>query len=142
MAVNFNRRVDFPMVDSANIMYYPVYWDLAHRFFEEAWEVICGIDYPTILHEHKLGFPAVHNECDFHRPLTYGDVINCTIWIERVGTKSCTWAYQYHNQDGELVWTGKMITVCATFPGGGESVQIPDWLKEGLLMCTSPEGGE
>ena len=34
MAVTFSRRIDFPMVDLAGIVYYPVFWDLAHRFFE------------------------------------------------------------------------------------------------------------
>ena len=36
MAVQLNRGVDFPMVDLANIAYYPRIFDLAHRFFEDA----------------------------------------------------------------------------------------------------------
>ena len=49
MAVELSRRIDWPMIDPANVVYYPLYWDLAHRFFEEAWEPICGIDYTTIM---------------------------------------------------------------------------------------------
>lgn len=33
------RRVDFPMVDLARIVYYPRFWDMAHRFYEESWEI-------------------------------------------------------------------------------------------------------
>ena len=69
MAFTAIRRVDFPMLDKAGIMYYPNYWDMAHRFFEESWLEICGVCYPDILDEWKLGFPAVSNECKFLAPL-------------------------------------------------------------------------
>ena len=32
MAVQLARRVDFPMIDSAQIAYFPRIYDLAHRF--------------------------------------------------------------------------------------------------------------
>ncbi|MGB0471428.1 MAG: hypothetical protein ACPGJA_01200, partial [Candidatus Thalassarchaeaceae archaeon] len=46
MAFRSTRPIDFPMVDLAGIVYYPRYWDLAHVFFEEVWEPLCGISYP------------------------------------------------------------------------------------------------
>ena len=33
MAVELARRVDYPMLDGANIAYFPRIFDLAHRFF-------------------------------------------------------------------------------------------------------------
>ena len=59
MAVTLDRRVDYPMIDNANIAYYPRIYDLAHRFFEEAWELMCDISYPEIIEQHRLGFPVV-----------------------------------------------------------------------------------
>ena len=50
MAFTSQRRVDFPMIDMARIIYYPQFWDLAHRFYEESWEHSCGMHYNTILH--------------------------------------------------------------------------------------------
>ena len=134
MAVTLRRRVDFPMVDIANIVYYPEYWDLAHRFFEESWEEICGIDYPTLTGEKKLGFPAVHNECDFHAPLVYGDIITCKLWISNVGNKSCKWEYEYYNQREELVWSANVVTVCANMDNM-QTLEIPDWLSDKLNEC-------
>ena len=134
MAVILQRRVDFPMVDIANIVYYPEYWDLAHRFFEESWVKICGIDYPTLTCEKKLGFPAVHNECNFHAPLVYGDIITCKLWISNVGNKSCKWQYQYYNQRKELVWSASVVTVCANMDNMN-TLQIPVWLAEKLENC-------
>ena len=77
MAVSFSRRIDFPMVDMAEIVFYPVYWDLAHRFFELSWEEICGINYPDIIQKLRLGFPAVKNECEFIAPLRFSTI--CSI---------------------------------------------------------------
>lgn len=131
MAVRFSRRIDFPMVDLAGIVYYPVYWDLAHRFFELSWEEICGIDYSKIIQELRLGFPAVKNECEFLVPLRYGDTVNCKIWIHDIGNKSCTWKYEFENQNKELVWKAEVVTVCVNMDTF-ESVKIPKDLAESL----------
>jgi len=85
MAVQLNRGVDFPMVDLANIAYYPRIFDLAHRFFEDAWPHICDVRYADLLLIRKTGFPVVHVESDFHAPLRYGDTITATIWIDAIG---------------------------------------------------------
>ena len=98
MAVQVKRGVDFPMVDLANIAYYPRIFDLAHRFFEDAWTHICDVRYADLLLIRKTGFPVVHVESDFHAPLRYGDTITATIWIDAVGESSCTWCYEFHNQ--------------------------------------------
>ena len=65
MAFTSSRRIDFPMVDMAKIVYYPQFWDLAHRFYEESWEYSCGMHYNEILREHKIGFPLVHSEANW-----------------------------------------------------------------------------
>ena len=131
MPLNFSRRIDFPMVDLAGIVYYPVYWDLAHRFFELSWEKICGINYPKILQDLKLGFPAVKNECEFLAPLKYGDTVNCKIWVSDVGNKSCTWEYEFTNQNMKKIWLAKVVTVCVNMDTF-ESINIPKDLAESL----------
>ena len=42
------------MLDNANIAYYPRIYDLAHRFFEESWEKMCGISYPEMINEKRM----------------------------------------------------------------------------------------
>ena len=68
MAVTVRRRVDFPMIDMANITYYPRIYDLAHRCFEEAWAHICDVEYATLLMERNLGFPVVDVSPPFTAP--------------------------------------------------------------------------
>ena len=131
MAVNLQRRVDYPMLDSANIAYFPRIYDLAHRFFEECWDEMCEISYPEMIEQRRVGFPVVHIETDFISPLRYGDTVHAHIWIEKVGTKSCTWAYRFYNQDSELVWSSSQVTVCVNMDNL-EPIKIPDWLRSGL----------
>ncbi len=138
MAVQLNRGVDFPMVDLANIAYYPRIFDLAHRFFEDAWPHICDVRYADLLLIRKTGFPVVHVDSDFHAPLRYGDTITATIWIDAIGESSCTWCYEFHNQNRELLWTSSQVTVCVNM----ESMKrqpIPEDLRQALSNCKRDE---
>jgi 4-hydroxybenzoyl-CoA thioesterase len=132
MAVQLSRRVDFPMIDMAGVSYYPRIYDLAHRFFEDSWAKICGIDYPTIINEMRLGFPVVDVKSKFIKPLRYGDEITANITISHVGDKSCTWNYSFYNQKQELLWESQQVTVCVSMDTM-ESKTIPDDLKTGLV---------
>ena len=135
MAIVLQRRVDFPMIDLAQVVYYPEYFDLAHRFFEESWEQICGIAYPVITQQMHLGFPAVHTSSDHLTPLRYGDIVHCKLWIESVGSSSIVWKYEFRNQNELLSWTARVVTVCVdmqTF----EKRNVPDDIAGALRKCT------
>lgn len=135
MAVHLERRVDFPMLDMAGIAFYPRIYDLAHRFFEEAWVEICGVGYPYIIGELEIGFPVVDIKSEFHAPFRYGDTVTAKIWISKVGNKSCTWQYRFHNQNKELLWSSEQVTVCVSMINMDSQI-IPDELRKGLEACT------
>ena len=134
MAVKLTRRVDFPMLDMAGIAFYPRIYDLAHRFFEESWQKMCGVDYPTMVNDMRIGFPVVDIKSEFHAPFRYGDSVTATIWISNVGNKSCTWQYRFNNQNGDLLWTSEQVTVCVNMDTM-ESSSIPESLRSGLEAC-------
>ena len=134
MAVKLTRRVDFPMLDMAGIAFYPRIYDLAHRFFEESWEEMCGVDYPTMINDMRIGFPVIDIKSEFHAPFRYGDSVTATIWISNVGNKSCTWQYRFNNQNGDLLWTSEQVTVCVDMDTM-ESSSIPESLRSGLEAC-------
>ena len=136
MAVRLTRRVDFPMLDMAGIAFYPRIYDLAHRFFEESWNQICGFDYSHIIGEMNIGFPVVDIKSEFHSPFRYGDSVTATIWISKVGNKSCTWQYRFHNQNNDLLWSSEQVTVCVSM-SDMSSLIIPDNLRIGLEACSN-----
>ncbi|MGB0617245.1 MAG: acyl-CoA thioesterase [Candidatus Poseidoniaceae archaeon] len=137
MAVTVKRRVDFPMVDMANITYYPRIYDLAHRCFEEAWSEICGVEYATLVTERHLGYPVVDITSTFHGPLRYGRTAVMTMWIESVGTTSVVWQYRLEDDLGQAVWTSRQVTVGVDMRTM-EPCTVPEDLREGLLACGPP----
>ena len=139
MAYTSTRRVDFPMVDMAKIVYYPRFWDLAHRFYEESWEHSCGIHYNDILSERRIAFPLVHSEAEFLNPISYGDNVQCTITVPRIGNTSIEWHYEFRNQDGILCWKAKQVTVCTSMDEVKSKIPVPDWMRSGLEERMAPE---
>ena len=131
MAVEIQRRVEFSMIDMANVAYYPRIFDLAHKVFEQSWQEMCGVTYPVLVNEHRVGFPVVSLSSTFHAPLRYGDVITASVSIASVGTTSLTWRYAFRNQNGDLVWTSEQATVCVDMDTM-EKQPIPDDLRPGL----------
>jgi YbgC/YbaW family acyl-CoA thioester hydrolase len=93
---------------------------------------MCGISYPEMIGEQRIGFPVVHIETDFIAPLRYGDTVHATIWLTKVGNTSCTWAYEFHNQKQELLWKSSQVTVCVDMDSL-ESKVIPEDIRAGLL---------
>jgi len=138
MAVTFTRPVEFAMLDGANIAYYPRIFDLSHRFFEQCWLEMCEISYPDLFNIHRIGFPVVSIESDFIAPMRYGDEVIATIWIDNISNKSVTWNYKFHNQNDELLWTSKQVTVCVNIDSL-QSQPIPDYLLAGLKKHLSEE---
>jgi len=68
MAVEIQRKVEFSMIDMANVAYYPRIFDLAHKVFEQAWEAMCDVSYPSLVNERRVGFPVVSLTSTFHAP--------------------------------------------------------------------------
>lgn len=137
MAFISQRRIDFPMVDLAKIVYYPRFWDLAHRFYEESWEFTCGMHYNEILSEKKIAFPLVHSEARFLHPISYGDTVECTITVPRIGKTSITWHYEFRNQHGTLCWTADQVTVCTDMNEVKSKMAVPDWMRDCLVKIES-----
>ena len=88
--------------------------------------------------ERKIGFPIVHIETDFLTPLRYGDTVHATIWLSKVGSKSCTWAYTFRNQNQEVVWESSHVTVCVDMDTI-QPMEIPEDIRAGLLNHASEE---
>jgi 4-hydroxybenzoyl-CoA thioesterase len=101
--------VRFGEVDAAGIVYYPNFFDYYHRTFEEFFGTCAGIAYDRVLREERVGFPAVHVESEFERPLHHGDVIDVEMEIQRIGQSSFTSGYRIR-RGGELCASASIVT--------------------------------
>ena len=77
----FTQRltIRFDQVDYARVVYYPRFFELSHQVFEAFFEQAVGVSYPKMLMDRKVGFPTVHAEADFKRPLKFGDEVDVTV---------------------------------------------------------------
>ncbi len=95
MSFTFTMPVRFADVDHAGIVYYPRYFHFFHVAFEELWRARIGPRaYSELIDRDRVGFPAVHAECDFVAPLKFGDTADVEVSVARLGGKSITFHYR------------------------------------------------
>jgi YbgC/YbaW family acyl-CoA thioester hydrolase len=82
----------------------------------------------------KWGFPRVSAACDFQRPAVFEDVLTIAVTVEKVGTKSVAYRFDFANQRGEPVAVGRVTAVFCREPEPGrlESTEIPDEIRAKL----------
>lgn len=130
MAYRFTRAVRFEDVDVARIVFFARFFNYCH----EAMEAFFGAlphGYPDLILKRSVGFPVVHLESDFSSPLRYGDVFDVDVSVKRVGTKSCTFCYDFTNAGTPVARVTQVVV--ATDIVSLTSVNLPDDVR-GLLL--------
>jgi acyl-CoA thioester hydrolase len=131
------RRVEFVDTDMAGIVHFSNFF----RWMESA-EVdflhARGLSVKMPWDGEAVGFPRVSASCDYLRPIRFEDVIEISVAIERLGTKSVTYAFEFFHE-GESVARGKVTAVCCrVLPGNRiEAVEIPATLRQKLAGAVS-----
>lgn len=124
--------VRFADIDPAGVVYYPRFLHYCHTAMEEFFAQALALPYPHLVGEHRLGFPAVHLDVDFKRPLRYGDEIAITVAIARIGNTSVDWRYALARAaDGLLSAEARVVTACLDLDAF-EARPVPDWLRAKL----------
>lgn len=126
------RRVEFADTDMAGIMHFSNFF----KFMEVAETAfLTSLGYSVSWDEHGVhyGFPRVSVSCDYHKPIRFQDEVSIAVEIEKLGTKSIAYRYDF-SLDGTKIATGRMTAVfCRSTPGHRiESLDIPDDLRQKL----------
>ena len=127
MAFTRDIEVRFPDVDYARILYYPRFFDFAHRVFEDFFSAEVGTPYWKLLREGNVGFPSVHAEGDFHSPLAFGDVARIELACEKASERSIGLRYRFTRVEG--------LVHCATL----RVVTVPIALDTLKALPVAPE---
>lgn len=127
------RRVEFADTDLAGIAHFANFF----RWMESAEVEFLrsrGLSVALLWEGQKLGFPRVAASCDYLRPVTFEDVMEIAVDIERLGRKSVTYAFTFFKGNEEIA-RGK-VTSCCCRVGSGEaiaSIDIPEGIRTRLL---------
>lgn len=99
-------RVAFGDTDASGWMYFPNVF----RYVEVAEHAFLRARGIPIISRDSGGWPRAHVDCDYRRPLKFGDVIEVQLLLEKTGTSSLTWKFEIQ-RDGETCATGSVVTV-------------------------------
>lgn len=127
------RRVEFGDTDMAGIMHFSNFF----RFMEVAETDFLrarGLSVSWLDGGVKWGFPRVSASCDYQKPAKFSDVLTIAVTLEKVGTKSVGYRFDFTNQRGEPVAAGRMTAVFCRSPGPDqiESLDIPADIRQKL----------
>jgi YbgC/YbaW family acyl-CoA thioester hydrolase len=132
------ERVRWGDVDAARIIFYGAYI----RFFEIAETELfraVGLSYGRMFDELDVWLPRAHLECDFRRAAQLDDLLEVSVFVGRIGTKSLRLNFEVRrNGEDEIVADAHFVLVAVrrnTF----ESVPLPEELTRRLAPYTQPE---
>jgi 4-hydroxybenzoyl-CoA thioesterase len=131
-------KVRFGDIDRAGIAYYPNLYHYFHIAFEEFFEEFAGIPYPRVLDEQKLGFPTVRVETQFLEPIRYGDTLDITITIPRLGHSSVELLFEAVRRGDPAPCIVSRQTVVAVHMETMRPIAVPDHYRELFGRC-APE---
>lgn len=126
-------KVRFGDVDRAGIAYYPRIVGYFHYAFEEFWEVFARKPYHQVLNKDHLGFPTVHMEVDFAKPLSFGDLLTAKVSIPRVGRSSVVFRYRFFR--GRILCVSADLTLVAVDMRTFKPRSIPEWCRKLFRRC-------
>lgn len=119
------RRVEFGDTDMAGIVHFANFF----RYMEAAeTDFLHSLGLSVSWREGgvKWGFPRVSAGCDYQRPARFEDVLTIAVTVERVGTKSVTYRFDFRTDRGPVA-VGRVTAVLCRSVGGDalEAVEIP-----------------
>lgn len=90
MEFHTRKLIRFSHCDPAGIGFYPRYVELVNEVVEDWCNDGLGVSFHQ-MHEHlRLGLPVVRLEMEFMIPSRYGDVLDFSLRILRIGASSMT----------------------------------------------------
>jgi acyl-CoA thioester hydrolase len=127
------RRVEFGDTDMAGIVHFANFF----RFMEAA---ECGflrsrgLSVKMDWEGQAIGFPRVSATCDYLSPARFEDVLDIAVTIDRLGTKSVTYAFEFTRAE-VVIARGKVTSVCCRIDSDHplEAIDIPAGYRARLV---------
>jgi acyl-CoA thioester hydrolase len=131
-------RVRWGDVDAARIIFYGAYI----RFFEiaetEMFRAV-GLPYGEVFDELDVWLPRAHLECDFRQAAQLDDLLEVSVYVGRIGTKSLRLNFEVRRKGVEEIVAEAHFVLVAVRRGTFESVPVPEELKRRLAPYTQPD---
>ena len=131
------ERVRWGDVDAARIIFYGAYI----RFFEFAETELfraVGFPYSVIFDELDVWLPRAHIECDFLKAAQLDDLLQVSVFIGHVGTKSFRLNFEVRRKDETDLIAKAYFVLVSVRRDTFETVPLPAGLIEKLKPYSDP----
>lgn len=130
------RRVEFRDTDAAGIVhfsaFFPIMESVEHEFLRSIGvSVLPPHDAPD-----SLTWPRVAAACEYLGPARFEDLLEISLFVERVGTSSIH--YRHHIQcESRAVAVGRISVVCCRLAPGGKLIKaaVPESMRQALTTA-------
>src|SRR5436309_6321267 len=134
------ERVRWGDVDAARIIFYGAYI----RFFEFAETELfraVGLPYGVMFDELDVWLPRAHLECDFRHAAQLDDLLEVSVYVGRIGTKSLRLNFEVRRKGEDALVAEAHFVLVAVRRETFETVAVPEELKQRLApyIVTSDE---
>ena len=124
--------VEFPIrfgdVDYVRVVYYPRFFHLYHRTFEDWFGGALGVPYSVVITEENIGFPAVSVQSEFLAPLRFGERVRVELSLDELRKKSLTCGYTITRLSDDVMAARATIKTVAVDNDTFRSITIPaEW---------------
>ncbi len=103
------RTLRFGDCDPAGIAYFPFYFHFLNGVHEEWW-ISLGFPWRILIQERRIGLPTAQLDTKFRAPGFMGDVMNFSLEIVTIGTRSMTLEYEV-KRDETVLWQATQVIV-------------------------------
>jgi 4-hydroxybenzoyl-CoA thioesterase len=136
MPFTTNITVRFGDCDPAGLVYYPVIFHYLHVAMEEFIGSVLCVRYNELMVSERIGFPTVKVEAEFQKPILYGDQVQITVRVIKVGRSSLTLQYDLARSTDNVAYATATLVHAAMDLDTRRSIEIPDRFREGLMNST------
>jgi 4-hydroxybenzoyl-CoA thioesterase len=126
-------KIRFGDTDPAGVMYFPRFLDIFHEVFEDWFDDDLRMPYRWVLEDTRIGFPAVHTECDYRKPFKFGQTMEVELSVIRVGSKSFECRYRGRLAGETEVRVDATVVTAVVNLDNFSGVPIPAPLRKALL---------
>jgi acyl-CoA thioester hydrolase len=134
---SIEERVRWGDVDAARIIFYGAYI----RFFEFAETELfraVGLPYGVMFDELDVWLPRAHLECDFRSAAQLDDLLEVSVYVGRIGTKSLRLNFEVRRKGEDALVAEAHFVLVAVRRNTFESVPVPEELRRRLAPFTRP----
>jgi YbgC/YbaW family acyl-CoA thioester hydrolase len=142
MAFEFKltRRVEFAETDMAGIVHFSNFF----RYMENAEHAFYrSLGASVIMNQHNppLGFPRVHAECDYRRPIRFEENLEIHLIVREKRPKVLSYLFKFRkaaaNGEMEQIAHGILTVVCVAHHPDGTmaAMPIPDFLAKQIEVA-------